>query len=142
MVAGNDAQKFAEIFHVETRRPTRNGLLNPLEPHSFAVVKSIIEKLVGRTAAEEQSFALNGLTDDRVRNVATIYCEDVISNLVRCLNDRISAAHCRPKLDWAIPLVISGGTASLQGSLNHFGKAMRDCNFRCGPPSCADPLIH
>src|SRR5437660_12102436 len=32
VVAGNDAQKFAEVFHVETRRPMRNGVLNPQEP--------------------------------------------------------------------------------------------------------------
>src|SRR5437868_2864280 len=38
IVAGNDAQKFAEIFHIETRRPMLNGVLNPHEPHSLAVV--------------------------------------------------------------------------------------------------------
>jgi hypothetical protein len=239
VVAGNDAQKFAEVFHVETRRPMRNGLLNPKEPHAFAVVKSIIEKLLGKAATEgqkiffsvparadgdegsdsyheasirqilmglgydptpiveglavvfgelgasnytgigiscgsglcnvclavlsvpvisfaihkagdfidmqsaiatgdlatrtkvfkEQSFALNGLTNDRVRNALTIYYEEVIANLVRSLQERISAAQRLPKLDQAIPLVISGGTASPQGFLNHFGKAMRASNF-------------
>jgi hypothetical protein len=54
VVAGDDSQKFAEVFHVETRRPMLNGLLNPLEPHSLAVVRSIITKLVGRAAAEGQ----------------------------------------------------------------------------------------
>ncbi len=28
LVFGDDAQKFAEIFHVETRRPMLNGVLN------------------------------------------------------------------------------------------------------------------
>jgi hypothetical protein len=54
VVAGDDAQKFAEIFHVETRRPMRNGVLNPLEPHSLTVVRSIIGKLLGKAAAEGQ----------------------------------------------------------------------------------------
>jgi hypothetical protein len=54
LVAGNDAQKFAEVFHVETRRPMLNGVLNPQEPHSLAVVKQIIAKLTGRAAAEGQ----------------------------------------------------------------------------------------
>src|SRR3954451_8105940 len=31
VVMGNDAQRFAEVFHVETRRPMRNGTLNPQE---------------------------------------------------------------------------------------------------------------
>ena len=54
VVSGNDAQKFAEIFHVETRRPMLNGLLNPQEPHSLAVLRGIVGKLLGRASAEGQ----------------------------------------------------------------------------------------
>ena len=42
VVAGNDAQKFAEVFHVETRRPMANGVLNPHEPHSLSVLRRIV----------------------------------------------------------------------------------------------------
>jgi hypothetical protein len=48
VVAGNDAQKFAEVFHVETRRPMFRGVLNPQEPHSLAVMRSIIGRLLGK----------------------------------------------------------------------------------------------
>ncbi len=54
VVAGNDAQKFAEIFHVETRRPMLRGVLNPHEPHSLAVVRRIIGKLVGKALVDGQ----------------------------------------------------------------------------------------
>jgi hypothetical protein len=54
VVAGDDAQRFAEVFHVETRRPMLNGVLNPQEPHSLAVVRSIVAKLVGKANAEGQ----------------------------------------------------------------------------------------
>lgn len=54
VVAGNDAEKFAEVFHVETRRPMLNGVLNPHEPHSLAVMRMIITRLVGKAAAEGQ----------------------------------------------------------------------------------------
>jgi hypothetical protein len=54
IVAGNDAQKFAEIFHVETRRPMLNGVLNPHEPHSLAVVSRIIRRQVGKAATQGQ----------------------------------------------------------------------------------------
>lgn len=54
VVAGNDAEKFAEVFHVETRRPMLNGVLNPQEPHSLAVVRSIAGKLLGPAAGEKQ----------------------------------------------------------------------------------------
>ncbi len=52
VVAGNDAQKFAEVFHVETRRPMLRGVLNPQEPHSLAVLRRIITRLVGKAGSE------------------------------------------------------------------------------------------
>ncbi len=54
LVAGNDAEKFAEVFHVETRRPMYKGVLNPHEPHSLAVVRRIISRMAGRAAADGQ----------------------------------------------------------------------------------------
>jgi hypothetical protein len=54
VVMGNDAQRFAEVFHVETRRPMRNGTLNPQEPHALAVVRSIVTRMVGKAAAEDE----------------------------------------------------------------------------------------
>ena len=54
VVAGDDAQRFAEVFHAETRRPMRNGVLNPREPYALAVVRQIITKLAGRAAVEGQ----------------------------------------------------------------------------------------
>jgi hypothetical protein len=54
VVAGNDAQKFAEIFHVETRRPMLRGVLNPQEPHSLTVIRRIITKMVGASGAPGQ----------------------------------------------------------------------------------------
>jgi hypothetical protein len=52
VVAGDDAQRFAEVFHVETRRPMLRGVLNPQEPHSLAVMRRIITRLVGRAGSE------------------------------------------------------------------------------------------
>src|SRR5579883_1245944 len=54
VVMGNDAQRFAEVFHVETRRPMQHGVLNPHEPHSLAVMRAIIAKLVGKAAEAGQ----------------------------------------------------------------------------------------
>jgi len=52
-VVGNDAQKFAEVFHVETRRPMQRGVLNPQEPHSLAVVRRIITRLLGQAMGDD-----------------------------------------------------------------------------------------
>jgi actin-like ATPase involved in cell morphogenesis len=54
VVAGNDAEKFAEVFHIETRRPMAQGVLNPGEPYSLAVVRRIVTALVGPAAAAGQ----------------------------------------------------------------------------------------
>ena len=54
LVAGNDAQKFAEVFHVETRRPMKNGVLNPQEPHALGVMRRIITKMLGKPAVDGQ----------------------------------------------------------------------------------------
>jgi hypothetical protein len=234
VVMGNDAQKFAEVFHVETRRPMRNGTLNPQEPHSLAVVRSIIARLTGKATVEnqkilfsvpaplpdgdvgipyheallqeslrelgydakpiseglavifgelgdsnftgigiscgsglcnvclsvlsvpvisfsvpkagdfvdaqaalvtgdlatrmrvykEQSFRLNGFTTDRVQNALTVYYHEMIGNLVKALRDQISSTQRLPKLEQAIPLVLSGGTSMPRGFVEHFRSAL------------------
>jgi len=239
LVAGNDAQKFAEIFHVETRRPMANGVLNPHEPHSLAVLRRIIGKLLGRASAEGQKvffsvpaatgegdsgiayheasmklilrelgytptaiqeglavvfgelgtsnftgigvscgsglcnaclavlsvpvltfavskagdfidsqsaavtgdlatrlrvlkeggFHLNGLTADRTANALTVYYQEVISNLTAALSSHISATQRLPKLDQAIPLVLTGGTAMPKGFLEQFSSALKAQDF-------------
>ena len=239
VVAGNDAQKFAEIFHVETRRPMRNGVLNPDEPHSLAVIRRIVGKLLGRASAEgqkvffsvpapvgevdpgiayheasmrlilndlgytptpiqeglavvfgelaasnftgiavscgsglcnaclavlsvpvlsfsvpkagdfidsqaaavtgdlatrlrvqkEQNFKLNGLAADRTVNALTVYYQEVIANLTGSLRAHISATQRLPKLDQAVPRVLSGGTAMPKGFLEQFSAALRAQDF-------------
>ena len=239
VVAGNDAQKFAEIFHVETRRPMKSGVLNPNEPHSLTVVRRIIGRLVGKAARErqkiffsvpapvepndtaityheasirqvltdlgyeatpiqeglavvfgelgganysgigiscgsglcnvclavlsvpviafslpkagdfidtqaamvtgdlatrlrvqkEQGFRLNGLGGDRVQNALTVYYQEMIGTLVETLREHIASAQRLPKIDQAIPLVLSGGTAIPKGFIEHFGTALRSREF-------------
>jgi hypothetical protein len=239
VVAGNDAQKFAEVFHVETRRPMANGVLNPHEPHSLAVLRRIIGKLLGPAATEgqrvyfsvpaatdegdggiayheasmrliltelgyaptsiqeglavvfgelgnsnftgigvscgsglcnaclavlsvpvlsfavpkagdfidnqaaavtgdlatrlrvlkEQAFRLNGLTADRTANALTVYYREMINNLTGALRSHIAATQRLPKLDQAIPLVLSGGTVMPKGFLEHFTSALKTSEF-------------
>jgi hypothetical protein len=239
LVAGNDAQKFAEIFHVETRRPMLNGVLNPQEPHSLAVIRGIVGKLLGRANLEGQkvyfsvpaatgegdsgisyheasmklilkdlgyaptaiaeglavvfgelgasnftgigvscgsglcnaclavlsvpvltfavpkagdfidaqaaavtgdlatrlrvikegTFRLNGLTADRTSNALTVYYQEVIANLTATLRTHIAATQRLPKLDQAIPLVLTGGTAMPKGFLEQFSAALKAQDF-------------
>lgn len=235
VVAGEDAQRFAEVFHVEVRRPMANGLLNPQEPHSLPVVRSIIARLIGTANAggqkvyfsvpapvdgneagipyhqacisrilielgyepmpigeglsvvfgeladcnysgigiscgsglcnvclailsvpvlafsvpkagdfidsqsalvtgdrairlrlrKEQSFHLNGLGVDRDHDALTIHYQEMLVNLAQQLSRQISSAQKLPRMDQAIPLVLSGGTAKPRGFLEHFNKVLR-----------------
>jgi len=239
VVVGNDAEKFAEVFHVEVRRPMLGGVLNPHEPHSLAVVRRILGKLAGRATVEghkvffsipgpapecdstlayheaccrqilnelgysatpideglavvfgeletsnytgigisagsglcnvclavlsllvvsfsvakagdfidqhaavatgdiatrirvqkEQSFMLNGFSSDRVRNALTVYYEEVVRNLVTTVREHLSASQRLPKLDTAIPLILSGGTAMPRGFLELFRKLVDGNEF-------------
>lgn len=239
VVVGDDAQRFAEIFHVETRRPMMQGVLNPHEPHSLAVVRRILEKLLGKAAAEgqkilfsvpapvlssdvgiayheasirqilsglgydaqpveeglavvfaelggsnytgigiscgsglsniclsvlsvpvisfsvsragdfidtqaalvtgelatrlrvqkEQSFSLNGLSGDRVRNAITVYYYEVIDHLVNALRAQIASSQKMPKLDKSVPLVVSGGTSMPQGFMERFAQVLNAADF-------------
>jgi hypothetical protein len=54
LVAGNDAEKFAEVFHAETRRPMKEGVLNPQEPHAIDVIRLLTARLLGRAATPLQ----------------------------------------------------------------------------------------
>ncbi|MEZ5353605.1 MAG: hypothetical protein R2762_13285 [Bryobacteraceae bacterium] len=46
IVVGDDSPRFADLLHVETRRPMTEGVLNPAEPESVPVIRKIIEGMV------------------------------------------------------------------------------------------------
>jgi hypothetical protein len=78
---------------------------------------------------KEQTFRLNGLTSDRTLNALTVYYQEVIANLAGALRTHISATQRLPKLDQAVPLVLSGGTVMPKGFLEHFSTALRAQEF-------------
>ncbi len=49
IVYGDEAEKIANIFHVETRRPMHRGTLNPNEPDGSAVIRQIMSLITGQT---------------------------------------------------------------------------------------------
>ena len=239
VVAGNDAQKFAEVFHVETRRPMQRGVLNPCEPHSLGVIRAILTKMLGKASVEgrkvrfsipaptapgdnaiayheasirqilkqlgydpqpieeglavvfgemgfsnytgigiscgsglcnvcfsvlsvpviqfsvpkagdfidtqaanvvgelatrvrvqkERSFYLNGMSNDLTVNALTVYYDDVIHTLVNTMRATISSTQRLPKLDQAVPVVISGGTSAPKGFRDRFTMALKSQDF-------------
>jgi hypothetical protein len=71
LVFGNESQQFAELFHVETRRPMMDGILNPSESDGLMVIRQIITRLLGRAKKPNQRLYFSipapspGVTDDR-----------------------------------------------------------------------------
>jgi hypothetical protein len=55
LVFGNESEQFAEMFHVEARRPMMNGILNPGEADGVLVIRQIITKLLGRAKKPGQT---------------------------------------------------------------------------------------
>lgn len=48
LVYGDASERFADLFHVETRRPMLEGTLNPREPEGLAIVRCIVQILTGK----------------------------------------------------------------------------------------------
>jgi hypothetical protein len=47
LVYGNESEKFADLFHLEARRPMSRGVLNPNEPDGLALIRQIVQALAG-----------------------------------------------------------------------------------------------
>jgi hypothetical protein len=239
VVAGNDAEKFAEVFHAETRRPMKNGVLNPDEPHSLGVVRMIVQRLVGKApeggekaffsipgmpeegdpgiayheasirqilaelgyephaieeglavvfgelgganytgigvscgsglcnvclavlsvpvtsfslgqagdfidgkaamvtgevatrmrVIKEQAFRFAGLNGNRVQNALTVYYDEMIHHLADSMRAHFASVSRLPKLEQAIPLVLSGGTVMPKGFLERFASGLNASEF-------------
>ena len=48
VVYGHDSERFANLFHLETRRPMTRGLLNPNESGALSVMKQIVSTLLNQ----------------------------------------------------------------------------------------------
>jgi hypothetical protein len=54
IVIGDNAERFAEIFRVEARRPMTRGILNPEEGRNLLVIRQFVEAMLGRAKKEGQ----------------------------------------------------------------------------------------
>jgi hypothetical protein len=73
---------------------------------------------------KEKAFQLNGMNGDRVHNALTVYYQEVIAGLIASLRAHVAATQKMPKLEQAVPLVLSGGTAKPKGFLDHFNRML------------------
>ena len=71
LVFGNESEQFAEMFHVEARRPMMHGILNPGEADGMLVMRQIVTRLLGRARKPGQTLYFSvpapplGTSDDK-----------------------------------------------------------------------------
>jgi hypothetical protein len=71
-------------------------------------------------AIKEHSFYFNGFYADQVKQALTIYYDDVIGSVINALAEYLSKPRNVPRLDRAVPVVISGGTSLPRGFKDRF----------------------
>ncbi|MBK9169971.1 MAG: hypothetical protein IPM24_21260 [Bryobacterales bacterium] len=59
MVFGNEADTFANLFHSETRRPMKQGILNPEEPDGLQLIRHIIQALAGPSRSKNEKLCFS-----------------------------------------------------------------------------------
>lgn len=78
---------------------------------------------------KEDSLDLSRAPKDKYESAMHIYYEEMILTLVETLRTEISESRNLPRLDRAIPIVLSGGTAKPKGFLEKFEKIFRQNDF-------------
>ncbi len=79
--------------------------------------------------AKENDFHFNGHFADKVKQVISVYYEDMINSLVAGLNESLGNAKTLPKLGRPIPLVLAGGSAMPRGFRERFEKTLKASDF-------------
>jgi hypothetical protein len=94
-------------------------------------------------AIKEHSFYFNGFYVDQVKQALTIYYDDVISSVIRALAEYLSKPRNVPRLDRAVPVVISGGTSMPRGFKDRFEALLKTAELPLAISeirTSADPL--
>jgi hypothetical protein len=81
-VYGTDAERFANTFNAEMRRPMMAGTLNPGEEYSLPVMQAIIQQLVRKsTKGENLRFSVPGALREGA-STDIVYHEAMLKNLL------------------------------------------------------------
>jgi nucleoid DNA-binding protein len=81
-VYGDEAERFANVFNTEVRRPMYNGTLNPQEEYSLPVMQAIIQQLVRKTKhGENLRFSVPGALREG-GSADLVYHEAMLKNML------------------------------------------------------------
>jgi hypothetical protein len=74
---------------------------------------------------KERAFHFNGFFQDKIHQAISVYYEDMIHAVTGALGEFLSKAKNVPRLDRAVPVVVSGGSAMPAGFRDRFEKIFR-----------------
>lgn len=95
-----------------------------------ASVSGVVDEPLTRVRLiKEESLDLSRLPKDKVTSALHIYYEEVLNTLVTKLREGFENSRQLPKIDRAIPIVLSGGTAKPRGFLQKFESIIKSGGF-------------
>ncbi len=93
-------------------------------------VSDVVDESITRVRLiKEESLDLSRQPKDKVTSALHIYYDEVINSLVVKLREEFENSRQLPKLERAIPIVLSGGTAKPKGFLQKFEAAVKTGGF-------------
>ncbi|MFL6276404.1 MAG: HU family DNA-binding protein [Blastocatellia bacterium] len=110
----------------------------PVMTFSIAKAGDYIDRSVGQVTGEvatrirtikEESLDLSSAPRSKYENALHVYYDDVILSLVEGLRGALAETKNMPRIDKAIPIVLSGGTARPKGFLDKFRQAIERDGF-------------
>jgi nucleoid DNA-binding protein len=110
----------------------------PVMTFSMNKAGDYIDRNVGAVTGElptrirlikEESLDLSRAPQNKYESALHIYYDDVILSLVESLRSSLAEAKNLPRIDKAIPIVLSGGTAKPKGFLEKFRQAIERDKF-------------
>lgn len=93
-------------------------------------VSAVVDEPVTRVRLiKEESLDLSRQPKDKVSSALHIYYEELVNSLVNKLREEFENSRQLPKLDRAMPIVLSGGTAKPRGFLQKFESIIKSGGF-------------
>ena len=93
-------------------------------------VAAVVDETATRVRLlKEESLDLSRQPKDKITGALHIYYEDVLQSLISRLREEFEGSRHLPKMDRAIPIVLSGGTAKPRGFMQRFESMLKASNF-------------
>lgn len=81
-IYGNESERFADLFHLEARRPMSCGVLNPGEPHNLMVIRQVFQALASDGQGDGKKLCFSVPAPPLGREYTVTYHEAAIRQLL------------------------------------------------------------